>query len=110
MVGRLRASVTVAREAAWLAARGGAAGPGATLALLWKRAVDEDWSWSRLQGETVFSLFPGAGLVVVSGDDPVVHGAAAPLYDGHCAFGRRMMTRGDDDQLVGVRNRTRFAY
>lgn len=50
------------------------------LADLWRRALDEDWDWSRLNVAAVERVFAGQPLVVVRGNDPELHAAAAPFY------------------------------
>jgi hypothetical protein len=53
---------------------------GLDLAGLWDQACGQDWNWARLQRRFLLRTFSGTGLVVVSGNDPILHGAAAPLY------------------------------
>ncbi len=91
MLGSAPAAAWSTGEAAWLArvaGRGGDGGPApaagrlaADLAAAWREAVDGGWSWSRLHRRFLLRLFGGAGLLVVSGSDPGLHEAAAPLYD-----------------------------
>jgi hypothetical protein len=47
---------------------------------LWMRACRENWSLSRLNRRYLLHLFAGQGLLVVSGNDPRLHAAAAELY------------------------------
>ncbi len=53
---------------------------GCELARLWRQAVDENWSWSRLSRRYILRLFADQGLLVVSGNDPFLHRTAEPLY------------------------------
>jgi len=66
--------------AAWLAEQAGRGGLVAELSVLWTQAIREEWSWARLQRRALLRLFAPAGLLIVSGDDPALHGAAAVFY------------------------------
>ncbi len=46
-----------------------------------RRRRTPGWTWARLQRRALLRAFAGTGLLVVSGDDPRLHRAAAPLYD-----------------------------
>jgi hypothetical protein len=75
-VGALGAGDGQQRAARWLGDQPAAA----PLARLWREALDEGWSWARLQRRALLWAFAGTGLVIVSGDDPALHQAAGPLY------------------------------
>jgi len=47
---------------------------------IWDLARTGGWNWARLSRRTILRVFSGSGLIVVSGDDPGLHEAAAPLY------------------------------
>ncbi len=66
--------------AAWLAEQAGRGGLVAELSVLWTQAMREEWSWGRLQRRALLRLFAPAGLLIVSGDDPALHAAAAVFY------------------------------
>lgn len=51
------------------------------LSAIWKEAVADGWTWSRLARRSLLRVFSGTGLMVVSGDDPGLHATAAPLYE-----------------------------
>lgn len=74
------------RPGAALLAAAAAARPGATLladlAALWARALAEDHDWSRLNVAAVRRVFAGQPLVVVRGNDPLLHAAADAFYAG----------------------------
>lgn len=63
------------------------------LAAIWQEAVADQWPWSRLARKALLRTFAGHGLIVVSGDDPGLHAAAAPLYE---------KIRGSMDSLVDL--------
>jgi hypothetical protein len=75
-----------------LAARGGDDALGAELAALWRRALAEDWDWSRLNVAALRRVFAGYPLLVVRGNDPLLHAAGAAFYAG--LAGRRAELRG----------------
>lgn len=50
------------------------------LAQFWSTAEAANWTWSEWQQRALMRIFSGCGLVIVSGNDPVLHEAAAPLY------------------------------
>ncbi len=79
-IGRTAASRWSAGAAAWLRAEACGDDLGRDLSLLWTRACDEDWTWSRLNAAAVARIFRDQGLIVVRGDDDRLHEAAAPLY------------------------------
>jgi hypothetical protein len=83
ILGRRSGDPVTAEGAAWLARTvQDAADPMATdLAAIWKEAVADGWTWSRLARRSVLRVFQGSGLMVVSGDDPGLHAAAGPLYE-----------------------------
>lgn len=62
-----------------------AASPEATalasdLAGMWRTALREDWSWSRLNVAGVQRAFAGQPLAIVRGNDPDLHAAAGAFY------------------------------
>lgn len=63
-----------------LAARDGGDALGAALAALWRRALADDWDWSRLNVAAVRQVFAGYPLLVVRGNDPALHTAGAAFY------------------------------
>ncbi len=54
----------------------------AALASLWEEALQDGWTWSRLNVAAVRRVFTGRALAVVRGDDPDLHAAAGPFYAG----------------------------
>lgn len=50
------------------------------LTALWSEAEAEGWSWSSTVRRALLRIFSGEGLMIVSGDDRDLHGAAAPIY------------------------------
>lgn len=79
-VGTLGAAEGQADALAWLAGRATDPQDPASPASLWPAAAQEGWTWARLQRRALLRTFAGTGLLVVSGDDPRLHRAAAPLY------------------------------
>ena len=69
---------------------------GRDLAHIWAAACAEEWSWARLNRRFLLRVFRDSGLVVLSGHDSFLHGAAAPLY-------RKIMSR--RDRLVQLARR-----
>ena len=67
-----------------LLSRAAAAHPGdalvGDLAGLWERALAADWDWARLNVAAVRRAFAGEPLLVVRGNDPLLHAAAAGIY------------------------------
>ena len=53
---------------------------GLDLADMWATACAEEWSWSGLNRRFLLRVFQGTGLMIVSGNDPFLHDAAAPFY------------------------------
>ncbi len=92
-VGSLESRSFSSGAALWLQGRADAGGDPlvAELAALWSRAVGEDWPWSRLAAAAWAACFPGTGLVVVSGDDPVLHAAG----EGAVGRWRKVADAGD---------------
>jgi hypothetical protein len=83
ILGRRSGDPVTAAGAAWLEqmAPFGADSMTTDLAAIWKEAVADDWTWSRLARRSLLRVFQGTGLMVVSGDDPGLHAVAAPLYE-----------------------------
>ena len=86
MLGRLAADPWSASAARWLdqvsAGNHVQTDPlPAELAAIWRDAVADGWSWSRLVRRTLLRVFTGCGLMVVSGDDSGLHETAGPLYE-----------------------------
>ncbi len=86
MLGRLASDPWSVEAARWLdqASSTGRVKPDSLptdLAKIWRDAVDDGWSWSRLARRALLRVFSGCGLMVVSGDDPGLHEAAGPLYE-----------------------------
>jgi hypothetical protein len=79
-VGSLPVATVGAAEEAWLAERATDEPLAGVLAALWREARAEGLSWGRLQRRVLCTLFGADGLLVVSGDDPALHAAAAPIY------------------------------
>lgn len=52
----------------------------ADLAGQWARALDEDWDWASLNVAAVRRVFADEALLVVRGNDPLLHAAAAGFY------------------------------
>ncbi|MCP4572026.1 MAG: bacillithiol biosynthesis BshC [bacterium] len=50
------------------------------LAALWSRASAGDATWSSFVRQALLRIFTGEGLMIVSGDDPVLHDTAGPFY------------------------------
>lgn len=80
MVGALTADEVAAGAAAWLAEQAGRHPLAGDLAALWREGVATRLSWGRLQRRALLRIFAGHGLLVVHGDDPAMHGAAADFY------------------------------
>lgn len=83
MVGPTRAREWCAPGARLLAAAAQPGAPGslaADLAALWEAALAADWDWSRLNVAALRRIFAGHPLLVVRGNDPLLHGAAGPFY------------------------------
>jgi Bacillithiol biosynthesis BshC len=88
-IGDFPAKSTGPEAGRWLAAVAAVAGTEATggsalasdMARLWADAEAGDWTWGQLQHRALMRVFAGCGLVIVSGNDPNLHEAAAPLYE-----------------------------
>ena len=51
------------------------------LAAIWRTSLDSGHSWSRVQRRAILRVFRERGLLVVHGNDPLLHAAAAPFYE-----------------------------
>jgi len=80
MVGAAPAAELGAGALAWLAERRQDGPLASDLHHLWQEAVETGLSWGRLQRRALLRFFRDCGLLVVSGDDPGLHAAAADLY------------------------------
>jgi len=80
MVGALTAAEVAAGAASWLNEQVGRHALAADLAALWREGVATGLTWGRLQRRALLRIFAGHGLLVVHGDDPGMHAAAADLY------------------------------
>lgn len=76
MVGALPAALFGRTEAAWLEEQPEA---GARWAAWWRRRIAGSARWGDLHADALRDLFADAGLLSVSGDDPGLMAAAAPL-------------------------------
>lgn len=81
VAGRGREAIEWIAAIASVQAAAGAKPLAAELLELHTRARDGEWTWARLQRALLERLFPGTGLRVVSGNDPLLHQAAAPVYE-----------------------------
>lgn len=81
MVGALPAVEIAAGAAAWLEEMADRNSLARDLAAIWRGAIGEDLSWARLQRRALLRVFGEQGLLVVSGNDPDLHAAAAPFYE-----------------------------
>lgn len=80
MVGALPASDVAAGAAAWLADVADRNTLAGDLAQIWRDGLERDDSWSRLQRRAILRVFREQGLLVVSGNDALLHAAAEPFY------------------------------
>jgi hypothetical protein len=105
MVGALPAAEVADGEAAFLAELGARGGLSGDLAAIWADGLAGGASWGRLQRRALLRMFRGRGLLIVSGDDPDLHGAASGFYtdlwtqrerlrDGARAGGRELAAAG----------------
>ncbi|MFO7652282.1 MAG: bacillithiol biosynthesis BshC [Candidatus Krumholzibacteriia bacterium] len=104
MIGELPATVA-AGAGAWLAEQRHRGELARDLERIHAVAAREGWSWSRLQRRTLLRIFRGRPLLVVSGNDPGLHAAAAPLYRAVWAdrarFGAILAGAGDELESGG---------
>ena len=80
MVGAAPASTWGRGGASWLQEQAGRNELAHALSLLWQMTSEEDLTWGRLQRRALLRVFRGTDLLVISGNDPRLHGAAAPFY------------------------------
>ncbi len=80
MVGALSAGDIASGAASWLDTMAGRNALAGDLAGLWRSAVEQGDDWSSLQRRAMLRFFRGRGLLVVHGRDPLLHGAAEPIY------------------------------
>lgn len=79
-VGALPAATAGAGEAAWLEEQASRSDLAGLLSRTWTAALAEGATWGVVQRRALLHLLGRHGLLIVSGDDPRLHAAAAPLY------------------------------
>mgnify|MGYP002628849392 CR=1 FL=1 len=87
MVGALAASVLGTAERVWLSGLSGKFAD--RLVELWDTGMSEKRSWSSLHADALRLVFPGKGLLIVSGNDAEMIAAGHPLVE-------RFLARRDD--------------
>lgn len=80
MVGALSTAEMAGGGAAWLREVAGRNRLAADLAALVAAGIDRDDRWAAVQRRSLLRLFRGSDLLVVSGNDPRLHTAAAEFY------------------------------
>lgn len=80
MIGDLCAAEIARGESDWLRELAGRNELAADLAEIWRDAVDAGQTWGRLQRRALLRMFRQGGLLVVHGNDPLLHDAAASFY------------------------------
>ncbi len=105
MVGAAPAAVWGVADGHWLDEQAERHPLAADLAALWVAAIWGGTSWGRLQRRALLRVFRGTGLLVVSGNDPALHAAAAPCYErlaaGRDVLLRRAHGRGEELSSLG---------
>jgi hypothetical protein len=81
MVGAAPAAVWGVADGSWLDEQAERHPLAADLAAQWVAAIWGGGSWGRLQRRALLRVFRGTGLLVVSGNEPALHEAAAPFYE-----------------------------
>jgi hypothetical protein len=80
MVGAAPASDWGRGEAGWLAEAAAGGGLASDLSALWQAAFGVRLGWGRLHRRALLRVFRHTDLLVVSGNDAVLHELAAPFY------------------------------
>lgn len=81
MVGALPAVELAAGAATWLQEIAGRNLLAGDLAAIWQQGLQAGETWGRVQRRALLRVFSEQGLLVVSGNDPLLHAAAAPFYE-----------------------------
>lgn len=80
MVGDLPAAEIADGAAHWLAQMSDRNELARDLAMIWRDGIASGDTWSRLQRRALLRVFREHRLLVISGNDPLLHAAAGPFY------------------------------